>query len=111
MNRLPDVMAALGPFLNSVGDGKKDPSDGADPGGEGEEMSGESRAEEAESGSLPAVIGKKPFRKTDAERLFLALKPYLGERRQNMVDRCVSVMQMSNLLKAAGVAGNERREP
>lgn len=118
MSRLPDVMATLGPLLNSVrasgedlGSGSGTETDGPGPGRtEEEDPAVSSREKDGESGPMPAVIGKKPFRKTDAERLFLALRPYLGERRQIMLDRCVSVMQMSDLLKAVGAAGSERRE-
>ncbi len=118
MSRLPDVMATLGPLLNSVrgpeddsGSGSGPETDGPEPGRtEGEEPTISPPEKNGESGPMPAVIGKKPFRKTDAERLFLALRPYLGERRKTMLDRCVSVMQMSDLLKAVGAAGSERRE-
>ena len=116
MSRLPDVMAALGPVLNSVRASGEEPgsgteTDGPEPGRkEGGDPTVSSPEKDGESGPMPAVIGKKPFRKTDAERLFLALRPYLGERRKTMLDRCVSVMQMSDLLKAVGTAGSERRE-
>ena len=104
MSRLPEVMKTIGPILGAAGE-------------TGAEQEREERKEtEASPDPAPVkpetaapvpveVLGKKPFSRSNAEKLFLALKPYLGNRRRDMVDRCVSVMQMSELLKAAGIAG------
>ena len=66
-----------------------------------------SSSEEGEkpaSGSLAPAAGRaERYNRTNAERLFLALRPYLGERRRGLVDRCVSVMKMGELLKAVGM--------
>ena len=99
MGRLPEVMKTLGPILGSGGGG-------ADP-GETKPDGPKPDPPPAEQSAAPVpveVIGKKPFSRGNAEKLFLALRPYLGDRRRTMVDRCVSVMQMTELMKAAGIA-------
>ena len=111
MSRLPEVMAALGPVLDQVRspDGNGDEAQAGNPptaGNDGETEDGGPARDRTEEGPVPAVIGKKPFgrsfRRSEAERLFLALKPYLGDRRRGIVDRCMTVMRMGELLKAAG---------
>ena len=110
--RVPQVMETLGPLLGGM-DGEKD-------GGEGTEAKPASREASEDNGAdsaVPAVLtGHKSWDRTNAERLFLALKPYLGDRRRDLVDRCLSVMRMGALLKSAGLTaglseGRGSREP
>ena len=120
MEKLPKVMETLGPMLGGGNGGEAVPSSPgssgtraapaessgtAEPGAEPGAESG------AESGAGPAMpadgilskAGSRPYNRSDAEKLFLALKPYLGERRRELADRCVSLMQMGELMKAAGL--------
>ena len=111
MEKLPRVMETLGPMLGgSAHDGEK--GEAASRTGEsGESKPDPGGGEQAAplpstpipNGGSPAMIGRKPWNRSDAEKLFLALKPYLGERRRNLADRGVSLMQMGELLKAAGL--------
>ncbi len=110
--RVPQVMETLGSLLGGT-EGEKD-------GGEGMEAKPASREASEDNGAestVPAVLtGHKSWDRTNAERLFLALKPYLGDRRRDLVDRCLSVMRMGALLKASGLTsglseGRGSREP
>ena len=105
VNRLPEVMEALGPLLGgSAGTEAKGVEIPTADDGEGakEAALGDGGGE---NGLSPpqTVIGRRPFNRADAEKLFLALRPYLGDRRRDLVDRCMSVMKMGDLLKAAGL--------
>ena len=108
MEKLPRVMETLGPLLGGSGGesaGKKD-TGGESTVPETMQASSEGTGETVRTdiyGSIPALIGRKPYNRSDAEKLFLALKPYLGQRRRELADRCVSLMQMGELLKAAGL--------
>lgn len=110
--RVPQVMETLGPLLGGM-DGKKDKGESAD----AEPASREVPADDGSDSAAPPVLtGHKSWNSTDAERLFLALKPYLGDRRRDLVDRCLSVMRMGALLKASGLTaglseGRGSREP
>lgn len=96
MEKLPQVMETLGPILGGDNADKT-----ADPPPEKKE---EDRKAENPLPQISAVVGKRPYSRTNAEKLFIALRPYLGDRRREMVDRCVQVMQMGDLLRAAGAA-------
>ena len=112
MEKLPKVMETLGPMLGGGNGGEAVPSS---PGSSGTRAapaeSSEPADSGAESGAGPAMpadgilskAGSRPYNRSDAEKLFLALKPYLGERRRELADRCVSLMQMGELMKAAGL--------
>ena len=92
MARLPEVIEQLSPMLGGLeGDASKEEKTGS-----------------AEEAGVPApIVTKSPgsFSKSNAERLLRALKPYLGERRRGIIDQCVSVMQLSDLISASGVIG------
>ena len=115
--RVPQVMETLGPLLGGMGKEKDEEAEEGDTADA--PASREVPADNVENSAGPAVLsGHKPYSRTDAERLFLALKPYLGDRRRDLVDRCLSVMRMGALLKAAGLtpglsdgAGRGSREP
>ena len=108
MEKLPKVMETLGPMLGGGNGGEAVPSS---PGSSGTRAAPAESSEPAESGAGPAMpadgilskAGSRPYNRSDAEKLFLALKPYLGERRRELADRCVSLMQMGELMKAAGL--------
>ena len=90
MAKLPEVMEQLSPMF----------------GGSGGDSPKEEKAESDGSADVPApIITKSPgsFNKSNAERLLRALKPYLSERRCSVIDQCVSVMQLTDLIGASGV--------
>ena len=98
MEKLPGVMETLGPILGGAGRGADSQNGGKNP----DESSG--AAEKPVPHPLaPSNGGTERYNRTNAERLFLALRPYLGERRRGLVDRCVSVMKMGEILKAVGM--------
>ena len=89
MSRLPEVMASLSPLLSSAGSGEAPPDQGSPPN---------------DGGETPVVSGGK-FNRKNAERLLAALKPYLRASRCGIIDKCMSVMQISELIGAAGGLG------
>ena len=94
MRRLPEVMGALSPILGSVGSRKEvPPGDGNGAGGE------------TEAAPSPVVRGGR-FNRKNAERLLAALRPYLSDSRCGIIDKCVSVMQITELIDASGAFGN-----
>ena len=67
----------------------------------------EAKAESpAESVATSVVDGAKPvsprYDKGKAEKLLCALKPYLNSGRGEIIDRCLSVMQISDIARAIG---------
>ncbi|MBO7405042.1 MAG: hypothetical protein J6V24_08785 [Clostridia bacterium] len=81
MSSLPEVVARISPlFSSSAPDPGKPPVD------------------------EPVVSGGK-FNRKNAERLLAALKPYLRASRCGIIDKCMSVMQISDLIGAAGGLG------
>ncbi len=105
VNRLPEVMETLGPLLGGSA-GTESKGEILPEGDDGEDASEAPVGNGGtENGLSPpqTVIGRRPFNRSDAEKLFLALRPYLGDRRRELVDRCMSVMKMGDLLKAAGL--------
>lgn len=91
MSRLPEVMASLSPLLSSAGTGAGD-------------SSSEKGSPPNDGGETPVVSGGK-FNRKNAERLLAALKPYLRASRCGIIDKCMSVMQISELIGAAGGLG------
>ena len=86
-SRLPEMLRGLAPMLGS---------------GEKKEEDGKKGEEEKEPVPAPRFGS---FNRANAERLLAALKPYLGERRREMIARCVSVLQITDLIGAAGLGG------
>ncbi len=88
MSRLPEVMAAISPLLSS--------SESVPPSG--------SEAKPSPPADIPVVSGGK-FNRKNAERLLTALRPYLRASRCGIIDKCMSVMQITDLIGAAGGLG------
>ena len=86
---ISDVMAAIGPMLSGIG---------ADGGKHAQKLNESSRTENTEE-------HQRRFRKHDkaqAEKLLNALKPYLSKNRCEIIDKCVSVMQITDIVSAFG---------
>lgn len=98
MERLPEVMAALSPILASSGTGKES-------GGTAEMNGGEAGDGKGDEGPAPVVRGGRLNRR-NAERLLAALRPYLSAGRCGIIDKCVSVMQITEMIDASGALGS-----
>ena len=105
MEKLPAAIGGIAPML---GLGKpQEREDGAPP--RTEPAAG---AEDAQAvpPAPDAVVSDRRFRQANAERLLAALKPYLGDRRRGMIDQCVSVLRLTDLLGAAGLLDGHAAE-
>lgn len=85
LDKLPEVMSMVSPLLSS----SSETADAKGQNGEQVEQPKETK------------IGKK-YDKGNAEKLMRALKPYLKPERQQMIDRCMSVMQLSDVVNTLG---------
>lgn len=83
MASLPDMLSKIAPLIGGVD--KLSPP----------------REEKKEQTNLGKVNGGK-YDKDNAEKLFRALKPYLSKERCEMLDKCMSVMQISDVMHALG---------
>ena len=77
LSRLPKMLATVAPLL----EGKKE-------------------EEKVEMEIRPSA---QKLNKNNAERLLTALKPYLSENRRALVDQCVNVLQIGDLVSALGL--------
>ncbi len=59
------------------------------------------KVEEKEAVAVSRLIPKK-YDKARAEKLLYAIKPYLNPTRCAIIDKCVSVMQITDLMGALG---------
>lgn len=88
MSKLPDVMAMVSPLL-----GKSD----------GNHAKSEDKSHESiQHDSKSADSLTKKYDKAKAEKLLYAIKPYLSRNRCDMIDKCVSVMQLGDVMGALG---------
>lgn len=103
LSRLPDVMAMLGPLIgeNNASSGGK-PEDTPVTEAEKESLK---PPEEEPSGAVSAFQPKK-YDRNRAEKLMAALKPYLNPNRCEIIDKCVSVIQITDIVGALqGIEG------
>lgn len=95
LSHLPEVMAMLGPIAGAA---TADSSDKVNA-----EKNESETAETTEGKSVEtASVLTKPSKKYDkkrAERLMSALKPYLNPGRCEIVDKCLSVMQLTDVVE------------
>jgi hypothetical protein len=85
MKKLPEVMGMVSSMFDGSG---------------GEEKSTSAPNVEDTAATSKTVVGK--FDKSKAEKLFYALKPYLSGQRCEIIDRCMSVLQVSDIARAVG---------
>lgn len=88
LDKLPEVMAMVSPLIASSN-------------GDSGESKAQNNAVEQVEHPKEANVGKK-YDKGNAEKLMRALKPYLKPERQQMIDRCMSVMQLSDVVNTLG---------
>lgn len=91
LSHLPDVMAMLKPMTGEAS--------GAVP--EIAEPSAQSSETAAPQENVKAVSAvPKKYDRNRAEKLMAALKPYLNETRCDIIDKCVSVLQITDIVGA-----------
>ncbi|MBQ9996936.1 MAG: hypothetical protein IJP32_11225 [Clostridia bacterium] len=104
LSHLPDVMAMLKPFTGGQGE-----REAAAP--EKEEKSEPVPKTEEPAKAVSAVLPKK-YDKNRAEKLMGALKPYLSRDRCEIIDKCVSVIQITDIVEALqGLEGLTKPKP
>ena len=85
MDKLPEIMAMLSPMMGNINnDGQKESGN----------ISGSS--ESIQPKNSPRGGGK--FDKGRATKLMSAIKPYLSAERCTMIDKCMSVMQIGDIM-------------
>ena len=92
LSHLPDVMAMLKPMTgDAAGQIPEIPESAA--------QSPERAAPEENVKAVSAAVPKK-YDRNRAEKLMAALKPYLNETRCDIIDKCVSVLQITDVVGA-----------
>ena len=99
LEKLPDVMAMISPLIGGEG-GDKPPREGEKDGERDREKDGHGERAQAPSPHFPGKTGK--YDKVRATKLMQALKPYLSRERAEIVDKCVSVMQITDVVDVLG---------
>ena len=98
MSKLPEVMAMLSPLLSEgTSDGKSAPKVNLGGGG---------------TSAIEKIAGK--YDRARGEKLLKALKPYLNKERCEIIDKCVSVMQLGDGVGSfgalEGLVGNTKEK-
>jgi len=86
---ISDVMSTIEPILSGIGN---------DSGKHKQEQSENNRPDQRENQQHRF----KKHDKAQAEKLLYALKPYLNKNRCEIIDKCVSVMQITDIVSAFG---------
>ena len=106
LSRLPEVMAMLKPLVGETGI----PAENRGP-EEKEAKPSPSEEKNAKAASVLPVLPQK-YDKNRAEKLMAALKPYLNSNRCEIIDKCVSVMQITDVVEALhGIEGLAKPKP
>ncbi len=96
LENLPGVLNMVSPLVGGKTDGESDKSGDSGSSGGGEEVK-----QTMKNVNSPAKISGK-YDKGKAEKLMYALKPYLSPERCRIIDRCVSLMQLTDVVEAFG---------
>lgn len=108
LSRLPDVMAMLKPL---VGEMSGTPPEKSQEDAAKNEESPVSPPPEEPAKAVSSVLPKK-YDKVRAEKLMAALKPYLNPNRCEIIDKCVSVIQITDVVEALqGIEGLTKPRP
>lgn len=104
LSRLPEVMAMLKPLVGAEHPAVKS----GEPPAPSPKSSAEPETKPPETKAVSSILPKK-YDKSRAEKLMAALKPYLNSGRCEIIDKCVSVMQITDVMEALqgieGIAG------
>lgn len=108
LSHLPDVLSMLGPLMG--GANPSEPSDTSTETPEPTEKT-ESAEKTVPASTAPLAMPKK-YDKSRAEKLMSALKPYLSPNRCEIIDKCVSVLQITDVMEAIqGLEGITKPKP
>lgn len=88
MSKLPEIMSMLGPMVNGQSDSRKNENNTKSSKDEGR----------ADPGAAKLLKKLDKFDKTKATRLMSAIKPYLSRERCDMIDKCMSVIQIGDVM-------------
>ncbi len=100
LENLPGVLNMVSPLVG--GKSGENNSDSEKSGDSGSSDSNKDEAKETmKKMNSPAKISGK-YDKGKAEKLMYALKPYLSPERCRIIDRCVSLMQLTDVVEAFG---------
>ena len=88
MSKLPEIMSMLGPRVNGQSDSRKNENNTKSSKDEGR----------ADPGAAKLLKKLDKFDKTKATRLMSAIKPYLSRERCDMIDKCMSVIQIGDVM-------------
>ena len=109
MSRLPDVMAMLKPLIGETSAPSASPKMEKS---EAAEKKAELPPSEEPMHAVAAIHPKKKYDKARAEKLMAALKPYLNSNRCEIIDKCVSVIQITDIVEALqGLEGLTKPKP
>lgn len=101
LSRLPEVMAMLKPLIGAENPAVKSGEPPVPP----PKNEAEPEPKTPEVKAVSAMLPKK-YDKSRAEKLMAALKPYLSSGRCEIIDKCVSVMQITDVMEALqGIEG------
>ena len=89
MAKLPEVMAMVQPMLGGSGE-------------KSESSENENKEDKRQDSRPPMIHPGLKYDKNKAEKLMYALKPYMNSSRCDMIDKCISVLQLSDLVSAFG---------
>ena len=109
LSHLPDVMAMLKPF---AGTSDTDPAVTAKTQVAAEENRIEEHGKAEKNGKAVSSVQPNKYDKDRAEKLMAALKPYLSRNRCEIIDKCVSVIQITDIVEALrGLEGLTKPKP
>ncbi len=107
LSRLPEVMAMLKPLIGAENPTENSAEPSVPPVSP-PKVEAEPEKKLPEAKAVSAILPKK-YDKSRAEKLMAALKPYLSSNRCEIIDKCVSVMQITDVMEALqgieGIAG------
>lgn len=96
MKKLPEIMSMLGPMMSGQTEQEKHDNSSPPP----------KDAHDERNGNLKLLKDFDKFDKTKATRLMTAIKPYLSRERCDIIDKCMSVVQIGDLMTVlSGVEG------
>ncbi len=97
--RLPDVLSAVKPLIGDSNTDNNDKANNSKTSSNNETMDVKAGHE---SPSNRALFGEKSYDKAKAEKLLVALKPYLSKSRCGIIDKCLSIMQIYGVMGVLG---------
>lgn len=92
MAHLPDVLAMVAPMLGNSTSASSEIPDAPE--------NSVKEPDDKTKPTAPSEILPKKYDKAKAEKLLYAIKPYLSTSRCEIIDKCVSVMQLSDVMGA-----------